>query len=86
MGGRTVWNLRYADDTALLAKTKAELEEMGEALAKHSAEFGLNINSTKTVAMVWTNTISGRLVLGGEEMKKVERYIQVLGIDGNSGR
>ena len=47
---------------------------MGEALVKHSAEFELNINSTKTVAMVWTNTNSGRLVLGGEEMKKVEQF------------
>ena len=73
IGGRRVWNLRYADDTALLAKNKEELEKFGEALRRHSDEFGLKINMSKTFAMVWEVSDSGRLNLEGEEIQVVER-------------
>ena len=74
VGGRSVWNLRYADDTALLAKSKDELEIMGEALIRHSEEFGLKINSEKTFAMVWSNNNP----VGSSWVEKRYRKLNVL--------
>ena len=74
IGGRAVWNLRYANDTALIAKNKMELEQMTEAFARHSAEIGLSNNSSKTVAMVWKDGSPDRPGLGGEEFDVLERF------------
>ena len=73
IGGRRVWNLRYADDTALLAKNKEELEKIGESLRRHSAEFRLKINKAKTFAMAWGFSNSGRPNLEGEEVQVVKK-------------
>ena len=45
--------MRYADDTALLTTSKVELEHADEVLTRHSAEFILRINQSKTSAMMW---------------------------------
>ena len=52
IGGRTIWNLRYADDTALLVTSPEELRHQVNELQKISLLFGLEINSAKTCMMV----------------------------------
>ena len=52
IGGRSVWNLRYADDTTLIARSCNELQQQVSAIENISAQFGLTINATKTHMMV----------------------------------
>ena len=52
VGGRSISNIRYADDTAILATSKQELEAQATALQCHSQCFDLEINWRKTKAMV----------------------------------
>ena len=52
VGGRSVWNLRYADDTTLIVRSCNELQQQVSAIENISAQFGLTINATKTHIMV----------------------------------
>ena len=51
IGGRSWSDLGYADDLAIVAKSKAELIVMLEKLQRESEEFGLQINFDKTKIM-----------------------------------
>ena len=46
--GRTVNNLRYADDTTLMAKSKDELKSLLMKVKEESEKFGLMFNFQKT--------------------------------------
>ena len=50
VGGRPIWNIRYADDTTLIANTKEELKAMAEHLRDVSKEYGLSLNTKKTTS------------------------------------
>ncbi len=52
VGGRRINNLRYADDTTLLASSARELEELIEKVRIESEEFGLFLNVGKTKVMI----------------------------------
>ena len=51
IGGRMVTNLRYADDTTLLAGTKEDLVELVERVRRASEKAGLYLNVGKTKVM-----------------------------------
>jgi hypothetical protein len=48
INGKLVTNLRYADDTVLLAENPAELQELIKETNMKSKEYGLDINIKKT--------------------------------------
>ena len=52
IGGRNVNNLRYADDTALLADSSQHLQQLMNAAKAGSEEKGLSMNVRKTKTMV----------------------------------
>ena len=52
IGGRRISNLRYADDTTVLAASREELEELLERIQSISAEYGLLLNTEKTKVML----------------------------------
>lgn len=52
IGGRLINNLRYADDTTLLAQSKEDIEDLLSRLEVKSLEFGLAINRDKTKMMI----------------------------------
>lgn len=52
VGGRRINNLRYADDTLILAASKKELEQIMQRLSTISQQFGLKINIKKTKVMI----------------------------------
>ena len=58
IGGRMVTNLRYADDTTLLAGTKEDLIELVERVRRASEKAGLYLNVVKTKVMT-AGDISG---------------------------
>ena len=85
VGGRAIWNIRYADDTTLLARSKTELEKQALELQKCSHTFGLHINSTKTHVMVHGS--NDQIFLDGKAINQVDRFKylgSMVGMDGDS--
>ena len=54
IGGRRLTNLRYADDTTLLASTQEKAKKIFKDLILESAQYNMQINAKKTKAMVVT--------------------------------
>jgi hypothetical protein len=54
IGGHNINNLRYADDTVLIAEKETHLQEMINIIAKESLSKGLSLNIRKTEVMVIT--------------------------------
>ena len=51
VSGRNINNLRYADDTTLMAESKEELKSLLMKVKKESEKAGLKLNSQKTKIM-----------------------------------
>ena len=75
-GGRDIWNIRYADDSTLLAESKEDMQLMAEALKRISLEYGLQINSEKTNLMHIEG--EGTITLDGKNLAEV-RQVKFLG-------
>ena len=76
IAGRNINNLRYADDTTLMAESEEELKSLLMKVKEESEEVGLKLNIKKTKSMAsqshhfmanrWGNNgNSVRLYLGG---------------------
>ena len=77
ISGRNINNLRYVDDTTLMAESKDELKSLLTIVKMESEKVGLKLNIQKTKIMAagsiylgmanrWGNSInSGRLYFGG---------------------
>lgn len=52
IGGTRITNLRYADDTALVAESAAELLNLVTRLEDISNDFGLEVNYQQTKVMI----------------------------------
>ena len=50
--GRNINNLRYADDTTLMAESKEDLKSLLMKLKEESEKAGLKFNTQKTKIMV----------------------------------
>ena len=76
IGGRSVWNLRYADDTTLIARACNELQQQVSAIENISAQFGLTINATKTRMMVIDaeSDADQVITIAGKAIGRVERF------------
>ena len=51
IAGRNINNLRYADDTTLIAESKEELKSLLMSVKKKSEKVGLKLNIQKTKIM-----------------------------------
>ena len=51
IAGRSINNLRYADDTTLMADSKKELKNLLMNVKKENEKFGLKLNIWKTKIM-----------------------------------
>ena len=58
IAGRNINNLRYADDTTLLAESEEELKSLLMKLKKESEKVGLKINIQKTKIMASSSITS----------------------------
>ncbi|CAI9731101.1 Hypothetical predicted protein [Octopus vulgaris] len=58
IGGRNINNLRYADDTTLMAESGKDLEDLVLLVKKESEKFGLylNVKKTKIISTAATTT------------------------------
>ena len=71
IAGRNINNLRYADDTTLMAESEEELKSLLMKVKKGSEKVGLKLNIQKTKIMASGSIISWQI--DGETMKMV-RY------------
>ena len=69
IAGRNISNLRYADDTTLMAESEEELKSLLMKVKEKSEKVGLKLNIQKTKIMA-SGTITSWQIKGG----KVEQW------------
>ena len=60
IAGRNINNLRYADDTTLLAESKEELKRLLVKVKEESEKVGLKLNIQKTQIMASGPSLHGK--------------------------
>ena len=73
IAGRNISNLRYADDTTLMAESEEELKSLLMKVKEESKKVGLKFNIQKTKIMVSGPIISGQI--DGETVETVADFI-----------
>ena len=72
MAGRNINNLRYADDTTLMAESEEELKSLLMKVKEESEKVGLKINIQKTKIMAFNPITSWQI--DGETMETVTTF------------
>ena len=73
IAGRNIKNLRYADDTTLMAESEEELKSLLMKLQEESEKVGLNLNIQKTKIMASSPMTSWEI--DGETVETVSDFI-----------
>ena len=73
IAGRNINNLRYADDTSLMAESKEELKSLLMQVKEESEQVGLKLNIQKTKIMVSCPITSWQI--DGETVEIVRNFI-----------
>ena len=73
IAGRNINNLRYADDTTLMAESEEELKSLWMKVKEESEKVGLKLNIQKTKIMVSGPITSWEI--DGETMETVRDFI-----------
>ena len=73
VAGRNISNLRYADNTTLMAESKEELQNLLMKVKKESEKVGLKLNIQKMKIMASGPITSWQI--GGDTMKTVTEFI-----------
>jgi hypothetical protein len=73
VGDKILEDLDFADDIALLSSSHADLQEKTEKLQFYSDQLGLQINSSKTKIMDYTETTS-TIILNNNKLEKVSNF------------
>ena len=73
IAGRNINNLRYADDTTLMAESKEELKNLLMKVKEGSGKAGLNLNIQKTKIMAFSPITSWQI--DGETEETVADFI-----------
>ena len=71
--GRNINNLRYADDTTLMAESEEELKSLLMKVKEESEKAGLKLNIQKTKIMAFGSIIPWQI--DGETMQTVRNFI-----------
>ena len=77
LNGVCVNNIRYADDTVLIADSESGLQTLFDVLTLASQEYGMTINAKKTKSMVISKESQAptcTLLHGEETIKQVEAF------------
>ena len=73
IAGRNINNLRYADNTTLMAKSEEELKSLLMKVKEESEKVGLNLNIQKTKMMASSAITSWQI--DGETVETVADFI-----------
>ena len=74
IGGKNITNLRYADDTTLLAESEDDLARMVERVKDTSGTMGLYLNTKKTKVMT-TSEAPMSICCSGEAVETVTNFV-----------
>ena len=74
IGGRQLTNLRYADDTTLIARTASDLQDLINRVKKTSEEYGLFLNVKKTKVMICGGNMDQHVEADGEDIEIVNTF------------
>ena len=76
IGGRCLNNLRYADDTALLADSSQNLQNLMDAVKEGSEEKGLsmNVRKTKTMVVSKNENVTANISVENETLEQLEIF------------
>lgn len=76
INGLPINNLRYADDTVIMAESIGELQLLLNSVMSASREMGLNINTAKTKLMIISRTqhTNAHLELNGKQIERVKKF------------
>ena len=79
MGGEEFSNLRYADDTVLIADSAKELQKLVDEVKNRSLVKGLKMNVKKTKTMVIRKNVKSRckveITVDGKVLEQVKQYL-----------
>ena len=70
IAGRNISNLRYADDTTLMAESEEELKSLLKKVKEESEKVGLKLNIQKTKIMASSPSLHGKLM--GKQQQQSE--------------
>ena len=73
IAGRNINNLRYADDTTLMAESKEELKNLLMKVKEESEKAGLKLNMKNTKIMTYDPITSWQI--DGEKLETVTDFI-----------
>lgn len=76
VNGKIINNLRYADDTILIASTEKDLQEVVDKVNNSSERAGLSINISKTKLMVVSRNpdLNPTIHVAGKNLERVRQY------------
>lgn len=76
INGIPINNLRYADDTVLIAETAEDLQILVDRIVEYSEQYGLSLNIKKTKVMLISKTTPNfrEIYVHGEAIERVRKY------------
>lgn len=75
VNGKIINNIRYADDTVVLAENARDLQRLMNHIVRHSENAGLLMNTTKTKVIAFAKEPRRvRLIVGGTAVEQVSSY------------
>lgn len=82
INGLPLNNLRYADDTVIMAERLEELQQLLSSVTDNSREMGLNINAKEIKFMVISRTkhANAQLELNGKLIEKVRKFKYIVSL------
>ncbi|GFO18604.1 cyclin-dependent kinase-like 2 [Plakobranchus ocellatus] len=89
VGGQNINNLRYADDTVLIAENKEDLQKLLNIVEEESRKKGLELNSKKTEVMVISRKQESPkcdIFINKVKLKQTEKFNYLGTIISNDGK
>ena len=78
VGGTVINNLRYADDTVIIAETEEELQQLINIVVRESENKGLHLNGSKSFTMVFSKSTvipTCNITIHGTRLEQVNSFI-----------
>ena len=74
IGGRSITNLRFADDIDLIAGLAEELASLTRRLENSAKNYGMEISAPKSKVMKMGNGEAAKVTIDGEKLECVEQF------------
>ena len=87
--GHVINNLRYADDTVIIAESKNQLQQLMDTVVEESKAKGLFVNSANSFTMVFLKSEvrhTCKITIHGNTLEQVDRFVFLGGLFTSDGR